>query len=1145
MQLRRSVPRFSLGMRAIVIALGVLSGSVASAQSTTGVVLGIVRDADGAVLPGVTVVATNAGTNARSETVTDERGGYLLAQLPPAPYTLEASLAGFRHFVRTGVGVAVQQQVRVDIVLEVGAVAETVNVVAGASVLETTTSSVGKVVDNARIQALPLNTRNVYSLIYLTPGVTGGIGNSHNQVGYSVNGVRGGLMETLVDGSSAAFPTVNGFHGISVFPSVDAVQEFKVQGGNYSAEFGRSLGSVLNLVYKSGTNDIRGTAYEFYRDSQFDANTWFNEQRNIPLADFSRSQFGGMTGGPIRRNHSFFMVSYEGLRQNSFRETLTTVPTALERAGDFSQTRGANGQPIVIYDPLTTRPNSSGSGSVRDPFPGNRVPAGRIDPVAQNVLRYWPEPNQPGDSATGRNNFYASGSAIVDTDNLDVRIDQNLGENRRLFGRYSYRRSLDAPPQLFPGDTGIAEGRINLNDWGQNAVIDYSGQLGGRNLINLRLGFARNRFLYENEGLGFSPTSLGLPSDIEANVDRPMFPAFSVSDVASLGGGDHRSSGFNNYNVAANVSRAAGTHFLKAGYDGRMLRINVWEARAAGSFTFTRQFTQGPNPLATTTLGGHGFASFLLGAGSSGLVYQNWKNVASQSFYHAFYLQDDWRVTDRLTVNAGLRYDFDAPRTERYDRMSWFDPDVRSPLAGVVPGYPDLTGGLEFVGVGDNPRTQYDGDRNNVAPRVGFAWQLSSSTVLRGAVGRFFGPSTLAAQGTVGPYGFRVETPWLTSLDNLTPLNYLRNPFPEGFRPVPGAADGLLTALGGRVEAPLRGTTSPNIWQWNLTLQRELPGSILVEAAYVGNRGQELSLGGEGGYTLNQLDPSYLSLGSALNQLVANPFYGAVATGILAQPTVARSQLLRPYPQFGDVIPLFYQGAESSYDAFQLTVSRRFAGGLGFEGSYVGSKSMDWGQSYQNAYDLASANALSGVHVPYRVIVSGIYQLPIGRARAFLRRAPALVEALIGGWQINGIWTLQAGSTLGIGVTNSAGIYSQGIRANWTGADPVIDADAEDKLTRWFDPSVFAQPAPFTFGNARERIPGLRAHHLNTIDLSLFKELAATRRLRLQFRVEAFNVLNYVQFGAPNTTLSSATVGQVTSQANSPRQLQFGFKALW
>ena len=1124
----------------LLIALGARS----EAQTTTGALLGTVKDSAGVLLPGVTIVAVATGTNARSETVSDAGGNFVIPQLPPGAYRVEASLQGFKQFVRDGVIISVQQQVRVEIPLEVGTVSETVKVAAHDTLLETTTSSVAKIVDNARIEALPLNTRNVYSLIFLTPGIAGSIGNSHNQISYSVNGVRSGLMETLVDGLPADFPTVNGFHGISVFPSVDAVEEFKVQGGNYSAEFGRSLGSVLNLVYKSGTNEIRGTAYEFYRNSTFDENTYFNKLRNLPLADFSRSQHGGMVGGPVLRDHTFFMVSYEGLRQNSFRELLTTVPTALERAGDFSQTRGSNGQPIVIYDPLTTRANAAGSGFVRDAFPGNVIPRDRMDPVALNVLRYWPEPNQAGD-ANGKNNFYASGAAKVNTDNFDIRIDQVLGTNRRLFGRYSYRRSYDAPPQLFPGETGVAEGRINLNDWGRNVVFDYTDQVWGQNILNLRLGFARNRFLYDNQGLGFSPTSLGLPPAIEANVDRPMFPAFGVADVVGLGGGDHRASGFNNYIAAASLSRALGPHFLRAGWEGRMLRINVWEARAAGSFSFSRLFTQGPNPLAATALGGDGVASFLLGAGDSGLVYQNWKNVASQSFYHAFYVQDDWRVGDRLTINAGLRYDFDTPRTERYDRMSWFDPDVRSPLADVVPGYQNLHGGLQFVGVDGHPRTQYDGDWNNLAPRVGFAYQLTSNTVVRASVGRFYGPSTLAAQGTVGPYGFRVETPWVASLDNLRPLNYLRNPFPQGFAPVPGASNGLLTAAGGRVEAPLTDTTTPNVWQWNVTVQQELPGRVLVEAAYVGNRGRELSLGGESGYTLNQLDPSYLALGSALNELVPNPFYGVITTGALSQPTVARGQLLRPYPQFGDILPLFYQGAQSRYDAFQLTVARRFAGGIAFEGSYVGSKSTDWGQSYQNAYDLASADSLSGVHIPYRVVLSGIYQLPIGRDRAIGRSFSPLADAILGGWQVNGIWNLQAGPTLGIGVANNSGAFAQGIRANWTGDDPTIDGAAKDKLAKWFDPGVFSQPAPFTFGNAPERIPGLRAHGLNSVDFSLFKEIAPVARLRLQLRIEAFNVFNYVQFGSPNTNINSASVGQVTSQANSPRQLQFGIKALW
>ncbi|HBY63241.1 MAG TPA: hypothetical protein DEH78_25750, partial [Solibacterales bacterium] len=410
-----------------------------------------------------------------------------------------------------------------DVALQVGELTESVSVTADAAVIETTTSSIGKVVDNKRIRELPLNTRNVYELIRLTPGVTGGIGNAHNAVGYSVNGVRGGLMDTLVDGVSASFPTVNGFHGISVFPSVDAVEEFKVQAQNYSAEFGRSLGSVLNLVYKSGTNEFHGSAYNFLRNSQLDANNYFNNARGIPLASFKRNQFGGVFSGPLKRDRTFFMTSFEALRQRSFRETLTSVPTALERGGDFSQTFAGPGRPITMYDPLNTRPE--GNSVVRAVFPGNRIPAERFDPVARNIMRFYPTPNQAGLNGTNQQNFYNSGSAAVDTNNFDVRVDHNLSATQRLFGRYSYRRSFDGPPQLFPGELGVAEGRINNNDWGTSAVIDYTNTLTPTLVWTTRLGYSRNRFLFDNQGLGFVPSSLGLPAGIDSVVDRQMFPA--------------------------------------------------------------------------------------------------------------------------------------------------------------------------------------------------------------------------------------------------------------------------------------------------------------------------------------------------------------------------------------------------------------------------------------------------------------------------------------------------------------------------------------------------------------------------------------------------------------------------------------------
>lgn len=985
----------------------------------------------------------------------------------------------------------------------------------------------------------------MYELIRLTPGVAGGIGNSHNQVGYSVNGVRGGLMDTLVDGVTAAFPTVNGFHGISVFPSVDAVEEFKVQAQNYSAEFGRSLGSVLNLVYKSGTNEFHGSAYNFLRNSKVDANNFFNNGRGIPLSSFKRNQFGGVFSGPIRRDKTFFMTSFEALRQRSFRETLLTVPTALERAGDFSNTRAGADRPILIYDPLATQPNPSGPGSIRAAFPGNRVPPNRFDAVARNVLRYCPEANQPGLAATGQNNFYNSGSAKVDTDNFDLRLDHNVTPRQRVFGRFSYRRSFDGPPQLFPGETGIAEGRINLNDWGRNAVVDYTNTLTPSMVWVTRAGFARNRFLYENNGLGFRPSSLGLPAGIDATADRQMFPNFSIAGQRGLGGGDHRQSGFNSWSLASSLSRTSGRHTLKSGYEGRLLLINVWEARNAGSFSFNAGFTQGPNPVAASATAGYGFASFLLGAGSSGNLLQGWKNVASASTYHGLYVQDDWRVTNKFTLNLGLRYDFDRPRTERYNRMNWFEPDAPSPLNS-TPGFGSLTGGVHFVGVDGNPRSQFDGDYNNFAPRVGLAYQLNAKTVVRSGFAQLFGPSTMAAQGTVGPYGFRNEYVWVTSLDNgLTPLNYLSNPFPQGFRALPGAADGLLTAVGGRLESPLRNQVTPYTLQWNLTVQRELPGAVLMEAAYVGNGGRQQSRGGEGGFTLNQLPPSYLALGNQLNEQVANPFFGRGLGGVLANPTVARAQLLRPYPQFTDVLPLFSNGGNTSYHALQITFSKRLARGVTFEGNYTFSKTIVSGESHMNSYDIGFSKSVADIHIPHRLVFSGVYELPFGKGRRYLSGANPVSQILLGGWQVNGILTLQSGSPLSIGATNNIGLYTMAARANNNGRSGKKSGDIRDRFNAYFEQSVFSQPSPFTFGNLGTRVPDVLSPGVNNLDLSLFKVFALSERFNLQFRAEAFNAFNRVQFGSPNTTVTSGSFGFVTSQANSPRQMQFGLKLVF
>ncbi len=1128
--------------------LVVLSAAVrsADAQTITGTITGVVKDASGGVLPGATVTMTHLQTSRAEAAVSDNEGLYASAPLPLGDYRIEATLQGFKNAVRSGVTLTISDVVRVDFTLELGALSETVEVAAHGSLVDGSTSSIGKLVDNRRIAELPLNTRNVYSLIFLTPGVAGTIGNAYGDLRYTINGARPRSSDTLVDGVTATFPTVTGGVGISVFPSVDAIQEFKVLGATYPAEFGRSLGSVLNVVYKSGSNDFHGSAYEFVRDSAFDARDFFQRLRGERLGDFSRHQFGGAAGGPLQRGRMFYLASFEGLRESAFRSTTTTVPTLLERQGDFSQSFAANGQLIRIFNPFTTRPNPAG-GFIRDQFPDNKIPRELWDPVALNVLRYYPMPNQPGDPVSGRNNYTASGNADLNTNNTDVRVDRNFGTEGRGFMRYSHRYVETIPLQAFPDELTVAEGRVIEENRVHNFVAEYNHTLGRSTLLTARLGFARTLFVFNNQGLGFRPSSLGFSTAIDAAPDRMMFPAFGASQYVSLGGNDHRYNAFMSYPLLVSLTKTSSRHTLKTGFDGRMIRVNVWEARAAGTFNFSPGFTQGPNPNTASSTAGHSIASLLLGTGTANnALIQNWKNVASQNFYFAGYAQDDWRVNERLTLNLGIRYDLETPRTERFDRMNYFDPGASSPLAALVPQFPNLRGGLVFVGVDGNPRSQFAVDRDNISPRVGAAFQLNPQTVLRGGYAHVYGPSYQQANGTVGPFGFRTENLWVSTLDGITPYRLLRDPYPDGFQPSPGASQGLLTGVGSALQAPLRdGSLTPWNRQWNVTIQRELPWSVSLELAYVGSEGHDLQTNTESGLNINQLDPQYLALGSALNQLVPNPFFGIVTSGVLVAPQVSRAQLLRPFPQFTDIIPLQATGGTSIYHAMQLSASRRMSGGLMVAGSYVWSKAFDEGENHQNSYDARASRAIASFDIAHRLVVSALYELPFGRGRRFGASAPAVVDAIAGGWQINGIIMMQSGTPLTITATNTAGLFNPVTRANWNGQDPRLDAPPTERLQRWFDTSVFSQPAPFTFGNAGTTSPMLRSDSVRNLDLSLFKHFVLSGRLRLQARIEAFNALNRVQFGSPNLGVTSSSFGVVTSQANTPRQLQFGLKVLW
>jgi hypothetical protein len=434
---------------------------------------------------------------------------------------------------------------------------------------------------------------------------------------------------------------------------------------------------------------------------------------------------------------------------------------------------------------------------------------------------------------------------------------------------------------------------------------------------------------------------------------------------------------------------------------------------------------------------------------------------------------------------------------------------------------------------------------NNLAPRLGLAYQFNDKTVLRAGYAHIFGPSNQAAQGTVGPFGFRIEYPWQTTVNGgLTPFNLLRNPYPQGFRALPGAADGLLTQVGANLESVLQDTITPWSQQWNLNLQRQLPWQMNLEAAYVGTRGLQLSRNGESGLDLNQLHPQHLSLGSALNQSAANPFAGLGTLGFFPSATTTRAQLLRPYPQFTTLTPLYSSGASSNYHALQVTFGKRFSKGLMLDANYTWAKNIEEGLTHQDSYNLRGSRGLATIDIAHRFVASYLYELPFGKGRAFGGGAPSVVNAFIGGWQFNGIASFVNGTPLTITANNTAGLFNPLTRPNTNGRDANLTGKVDARLNRYFDTSVYTQPAAFTFGNVGPTV-NLRNDGIKSFDLSLFKEFKAIEKLKVQFRVEALNAFNTPRFGSPNTSVTSTTFGQITSQANAPRQLQFGLKLLW
>lgn len=1124
-------------MKLLLAALALAPAVLAQTASLTG----RVTDSSGALIPGATVVVRSVETGIRTETATNAEGYYVLPLLPPGAYALEVTKEGFRPVRDPNIKLAVQQAARLDLTLEVGAVTETVEVTGRQILLESESATMGQVVQGKQVTELPLLGRNPYALGMLVAGVRPAAGvndvpvNQINQSSVSINGQRGNTNEYLLDGAPNSAPSQN---QPVVYASVDAVAEFKIETNAFSAEYGRAAGGVFNVVTKSGTNELHFTLYDFLRNDKLNANNWFANRAGRNRPPFKFNQFGGAGGAPIIRNRTFVFGSVEFVRWVEGVTFNNTVPTAPQRAGDFTQTRNGAGQVIQIYDPATTR--RVGNVFQRDLFPGNLIPTTRFDPVARNLLRFYPAGNTDGNPVTGVNNWVCTDANNTNKDTYAARIDHHFNSSNRIFGRFNYDDS--------PIDRAVSYGKDNPGSPGsgfqiferRNGVIEDVHTFTPSLLGTFRYSFTRLgnfRTLYSQ---GFDPATLGFPASFVNEVEPRGFPVIRPTGYSDLGNSSIIRLGNNVHAWQAQALKTFSSHTLRTGFEYRVIQFNNYQpADASTLFTFGNQWTQGPNAAQASANAGHGLASFLLGIASGSV--QSVPRVAQTSRYSALYVQDDWRLTPRLTLNLGLRYDYESPRKDRFDQLANFDFAGAPPLR--APGL-NLRGTLAYAGQNALSRYQAEPDRNNIAPRFGIAFKLSPKMVIRSGAGLFFAANTGVGTGSAafGVSGYEASTTVVTSLDGVTPVTYLSNPFPSGINKPSGNSLGTATLLGQSVAFFERGNIIPYSGQWNFNIQRELPDAWLFEVGYAGSRGVKFPQG----RVMNQLPDALLTLGNDLRTQVPNPFFGQISSGPLSGATVSRAQLLRPYPHFDGVTSNLSTWAGSNYHALQTKLEKRYARGLTMLVSYTFSKMIDdstgvWngealggGGGFQNWNNLRADRSVSELDQTHRFVATGVYELPFGKS---LKGAAG---KLIKGWEIGAIASMYSGGPLGIGsAVNNTFSQGGGQRPHWTGVSPRLSNPSPD---RWFDTTQFQAPPAYTFGNAGRTFSSSRSDGTGRVDVTLSKNTNVTERVVVQFRAEFFNIANTPRFAPPNVSFGAAPFGVVSAMGDTSRIVQFGLK---
>lgn len=1067
------------------------SGGVLSAQTSLGTIVGTVTDDSGAAIPNVAVQITNEGTAATRQATTDASGNYTFPSLPSGIYTVQAELKGFRTEIDNGIKLDVNQTLRVDMSLKVGDVTERVEVSATTTQLQTDTSTVATTMDNKKVVELPLNGRSFTQLTVLVPGAVGTGAGIYQSSGttVSVSGLRSENNNYTLDGvnNNETF-----FKSYGVQPSIDAIQEFKVQTNITSAEFGTGAGANVNVVTKSGTNEFHGAAYEFHRDNHLSTNDYFSDKADVAKPIFRQNQFGGVLGGPIKKNTTFFFVNYDGLRFSQGSSILSIVPTQAQLSGDMSHDALGNPAP-QIYDPATTRVVNGVT--IRDPFPGNIIPANRIDPAMTEYAKvFLPAPNT---NVNGNN--YINTSANVNNGNQGmVRVDQRFGSNNTLSGRYSINDSHNIQPTAQPTVNNT------IGNTFTNAMISDTHTFGALTVLDVRLGYHRNNLeIADNAPGGLDATTKYIDTygfqGVPPIKGIPLYPQYSVNGVFNVS-----QQGYpfpdDTWSLLGSVSRIQGKHLLKMGIDFRYMH-NLDDGYFTGNFTFTNDTTNDPQNIATT---GQSMASYLLGLPNQALRNVGATAAIMRKHDYSGYIQDDWKATSNLTVNLGIRYDY----------LGW--PYSRDGTLGSF----DLNNGL-YLWDGKNPVTGQgpnarpgivDPRYSNWAPRVGLAYRLGDKTTIRSGYGIFYSGNYLwEAQGIRGNYPYAISETQ-TNLNNTAVPSTVEKTFSPILVVTPGA-DVPLTDQ----HIVARDNKTSYTQQWNVSVQRKLTNDLLAEVGYIGNKGTHLTM--------------------FINQNTALPGPGDV------NPR-------RPYPVLGPTSEMA-NWASSHYEGLQMKLEKRFSQGLTFAANYAYGKVLDVGgsgfassASPQDPNDMRADRGLSSLDRRNIFSLDWVYALPFGRGRRYGTNFSGWEDALFGGWEVTGIMTASSGSPFSAGFGQdiaNIGARSISQRANVIG-DPYEGAHSTSGL--WVNPAAFAAPAPFTFGTVgRNTLIGPGFYQW---DFGGYKNFKITERFTFQFRAEIFNITNRANFSNPASDVSSPTTfGRITGLSGAPLEAQFGAKVLF